>query len=370
MRSMRYFERGRTRVSVLSQIRQTRCQDGAVSANFTSNWDASATECVQPLHRFERFGSAAVGGSSTRPRRHLHREVRARRLANPLLCCTHTRSCMSPRQPTHALCMSPISWLAAWNFAEGLAAAERYAVAMAVATDMAAARLLPSPRQPSRSKRRGRGGMSGSCLAQPRVRKLWQCERARRPARGVLRSSTARPQQHTPAPCPRQLARALPAAAPRAKPHAAVRARLPLPSQAHASPCPRPLMPASALASSRQPLRSQAHASPPSVAPAHASRQLPSVGRSSRQIPVLASGHRRRRGGPSGGMGPAAMRRLSREGESALACLLTQKVLTVLRGGVRIWFPQFHPARAKQGARSAGAERHSAAQGAWCGEAL
>ena len=111
---------------------------------------------------------------------------------------------------------------------------------------------------------------------------------------------------------------------PRAKPHALVRARLPLPSSAHASPCPRPLMPASALASSRQPLRSQAHASPPSVAPAHASRQLPSVGRSSRQIPVLASGHRRRRGGPSGGMGPAAMRRLSRECEWALGCLLTK----------------------------------------------
>ena len=170
------------------------------------------------------------------------------------------------RQPTHALCMSPVSWLAAWSFAEGLATAERYAVAMAVATDMAAARLLPSPGQPSRSKRRGRGGMSGSRLAQPRVRKLWQCERARRPARGVLRSSTARPQQHTPAPCPRPACACPAGCCPRAKPHAAVRARLPLPSSAHASPCPRPLMPASALASSRQPLRSQAHASPPSVA--------------------------------------------------------------------------------------------------------
>ena len=260
MRSMRYFERGRTRVSVLSQIRQTRCQDGAVSANFTSNWDASATECVQPLHRFERFGSAAVGGSSTRPRRHLHREVRARRLANPLLCRTHT--CMSPVNPHTALCTSPVSWLAAWSFAEGLATAERYAVAMAVATDMAAARLLPSPRQPSRSKRRGRGGMSGSCLAQPRVRKLWQCERARRPARGVLRSSTARPQQHTPAPCPRPACACPAGCCPRAKPHALVRARLPhalvrsrqpLPSSAHACLCPRQLTPAPALASSRQP---------------------------------------------------------------------------------------------------------------------
>ena len=125
----------------------TSCQDGAVSANFTlkcvHGW---ASVCVQPRHRFERFGSAALGGSSTRPRRHLHREVRARRLANPLLCRTHTRSCISPRQPTHALCMSPVSWLAAWSLAEGLATAERYAVAMAVATDMAAARLLPSRR--------------------------------------------------------------------------------------------------------------------------------------------------------------------------------------------------------------------------------
>ena len=235
----------------------------------------------------------------------------------------HTRSCMSPRQPTHALCMSPVSWLAAWSLAEGLATAERYAVAMAVATDMAAARLLPSPRQPSRSKRRGRGGMSGSRLAQPRVRKLWQCERARRPARGVLRSSTARPQQLTPAPCPRPACACPAGCCPRAKPHALVRARLPLPSSAHASPCSRPLMPASALASSRQPLPSQAHASPP-ASRAHASRQLSSVGRSSRQIPVLASGHRRRRGGPSGGMGPAAMRRLSRECEWALGCLLTK----------------------------------------------
>ena len=232
----------------------TSCQDGAVSANFTlkcvHGW---ASVCVQPRHRFERFGSAALGGSSTRPRRHLHREVRARRLANPLLCRTHTRSCISPRQPTHALCMSPVSWLAAWSLAEGLATAERYAVAMAVATDMAAARLLPSPRQPSRSKRRGRGGMSGSRLAQPRVRKLWQCERARRPARGVLRSSTARPQQLTPAPCPRQLARALPAAAP---------APSPMPSSALACPCPRPLTPAPALVRSCLPLPSPAHASP------------------------------------------------------------------------------------------------------------
>ena len=223
---------------------------------------------------------------------------------------THAPACR-PRQPTHALCTSPVSWLAAWSLAEGLATAERYAVAMAVATDMAAARLLPSPRQPSRSKRRGRGGMSGSRLAQPRVRKLWQCERARRPARGVLRSSTARPQQRTPAPCPRQLARALPAAAP---------APSPMPPSALACPCPRPLMPARALGRSCLPLPSPAHASPcprkltPATlaSPAYASRQLPSVGRSSRQIPVLASGHRRRgRGGPSGGMAPAAMRRLA-----------------------------------------------------------
>ena len=124
------------------------------------------------------------------------------------------------------------SWLAAWNLAEGLATAERYAMAMAVAAGMVASHLLPSPRQPSRSKRRGRGGTSGSRLAQPRVRKLWQCERARRSARGVLRSSTVRPRQFTPD-------------------HALASSRQLTP--AHASPCPRQLTPAPALACSRQP---------------------------------------------------------------------------------------------------------------------
>ena len=131
------------------------------------------------------------------------------------------------------------SWLAAWNLAEGLATAERYAMAMAVAAGMVASHLLPSPRQPSRSKRRGRGGTSGSRLAQPRVRKLWQCERARRSARGVLRSSTVRPRQFTPD-------------------HALASSRQLTP--AHASS--RQLTPAPALVSSRQPLPSPAHASP------------------------------------------------------------------------------------------------------------
>ena len=116
---------------------------------------------------------------------------------------------------THTLRMSPGSWLAAWHLAEDLATAERYAMAMSVAADLVASHLLPSPRQSSRSKPRGRGGMSGSRLAQPRVRKLWQYERARRPARGVLRSSTVRPRQPTPAPCPRQLT---PAPCPRQRP--------------------------------------------------------------------------------------------------------------------------------------------------------
>ena len=185
--------------------------------------------------------------------------------------------------------------------------------------------------------------MSGSRLAQPRVRKLWQCERARRPARGVLRSSTVRPQQLTPAPCPRQLARALPAAAP---------APSPMPSSALACPCPRPLTPAPALVRSCLPLPSPAHASPcprkltqaPLASPAHASRQLPSVGRSSRQIPVLASGHRRRRGGPSGGMGPAAMRRLSRECECLSPAFSGRLFLSVLIAADPLWFPQYHPA--------------------------
>ena len=287
----------------VSEIEKEDRQAARAVRKLLFEWEGWATDraASAPL---ERFGSAADGGSSTRPAAITVRYARG--ACDPLLCRTHAL-CMSPRQPTHALCMSPISWLAAWSLAEGLATAERYAVAMAVATDMAAARLLPSPRQPSRSKQRGRGGMSGSSLAQPRVRKLWQCERARRPARGVLRASTARPQQRTPAPCPRPACACPAGCCPRAKPHALVRARLPpalgrsclpLPSPAHASPCPRKLTPAT-LAS-----------------PAHASRQLPSVGRSSRQIPVLASGHRRRRGGPSGGMGPAAMRRLSPECES------------------------------------------------------
>ena len=199
-----------------------------------------------------------------------------------MLCRTHIPACR-PSPPPHALCTAPVSWLAAWSLAEGLATAERYAVAMAVATDMAVARLLPSPRQPSRSKRRGRGGMSGSRLAQPRVRKLWQCERARRPARGVLRSSTGRPQQLTPAPCPRQLAAALLAAGPRAKP---------LPSSAHACRCPRQLAPAFALASSRQ---------PPSVAssrqPACPCQELTPDPRL-RQRPTTTTGRTKWRNGP------------------------------------------------------------------------
>eukprot|EP00964_Phaeocystis_antarctica_P064932 scaffold39107_cov61-Phaeocystis_antarctica.AAC.4 len=148
--------------------------------------------------------------------------------------------------------MSPGSWLAAWNSTEDLATAERYAMAMAVAVHMVASHLLPSPRQPSRSKRRGRGGLIGSRLAQPRVRKLWQYERARRPAGGVLRSPTGRPRQLTPAPA-----------------LVSTRLPLPMPTPAHAYPCPHQLT--------------------PSPGP----RQLTPA-------PALASGHRRRRGGPRG----------------------------------------------------------------------
>ena len=87
----------------------------------------------------------------------------------------------------------PGSWLAAWDLGQHLATAERSALAMAVAVDMVASHLLPTARQLCRSKRRGRSGTSSCRLAQPRMRKLWQHERARRPTRGVLLSPIVRP---------------------------------------------------------------------------------------------------------------------------------------------------------------------------------
>ena len=283
MRSMRYFERGRTRVSVLSQIRQTRCQDGAVSANFTSNWDASATECVQPLHRFERFGSAAVGGSSTRPRRHLHREVRARRLANPLLCRTHTHTLLHLARSTHTRSLHVTCQLAGGlEFCGGLG--HRGAVRRgngrrdghgggAPSAVTAAAKQKQATRA-RRYERQPPGAATGEeavavrtgASAGARCAALVDCPPSaahaspvpspslRVPCRLLPPRQAPCPRPRSPAPCPRPLTPA----------PALVRSCLPLPSPAHASPCPRKLTPA--------PLRRELtrHASSLASAGAHA----------------------------------------------------------------------------------------------------
>ena len=241
----------------------TSCQDGAVSANFTlkcvHGW---ASVCVQPRHRFERFGSAALGGSSTRPRRHLHREVRARRLANPLLCRTHTRSCMSAPS-THTRSLHVTCQLAGGlEFCGGLG--HRGAVRRgngrrdghgggAPSAVTAAAKQKQATRA-RRYERQPPGAATGEeavavrtgASAGARCAALVDCPPSAAHASPVPSPSLRVPCRLLPprqAPCPR----------PRSPAPALVRSRQPLPSSAHACLCPRQLTPAPALASSRQP---------------------------------------------------------------------------------------------------------------------